>query len=216
MKNRFKLFSGENIPDIIEYLKVHIDKEPGITISVGCDSIQKRKRTIYAITIMLYNNEIKNGAHVVFYRESLPKLKDHNERLYKEAIMALEVSEFLNAELGEFYTRQDITLFQRKSYKFHLMKCSGDYNHLTPSDVDRFVTNITLNDLEKNLDYKLVDIHLDFNPFESTEHSRGKTNNKSNAAYKSYVPWLRGLNYRVFAKPASYAATSSADHLLQD
>ena len=54
MKNRFKLFSGENIPDIIEYLKVHIDKEPGITISVGCDSIQKRKRTIYAITIKNY------------------------------------------------------------------------------------------------------------------------------------------------------------------
>ena len=96
------------------------------------------------------------------------------------------------------------------------MKCSGDYDHIQPSDLDRFINHLSLSDFEKEVDYKLVDIHLDFNPFETTTHSRGKTNNKSNVAYKAYVPWLRGMNYRVFCKNIAFAATSAADLLLQD
>lgn len=41
------------------------------------------------------------------------------------------------------------------------------------------------------------------------------TNNKSNSAYNAYVPGLRGMNYRVYAKPSSFAATSAADLLLK-
>jgi predicted RNase H-related nuclease YkuK (DUF458 family) len=96
------------------------------------------------------------------------------------------------------------------------MKCSSEHDHIQPSDIDKYINHLSLTDFEKSVDYKLVDIHLDFNPFETTAHSRGKTNNKSNVAYKAYVPWLRGMNYRVFSKPQSFAATSAADLLLQD
>ena len=82
-KNKFKRFGGEFIPDIVEYLKGCIESDPTVTITVGCDSIQKRKRTIYAITIMLYNTDIRKGAHVVFFRESCPKIRENQERLYK-------------------------------------------------------------------------------------------------------------------------------------
>lgn len=215
-KNKFKKFGGDWIPDIIEYLREQITKNPGITISVGCDSIQKRRRTIYACTIMMYDNDIRNGAHVVFFRENCEKIRDNNERLQKEAIMAYDIAEYLHNELSNFYQRKDIDDFQRKSYKFHLLRCSGMYENLQSSDVDRFIKNIPLTEFEKTVEYKLVDIHLDFNPFESTQHSRGKTNNKSNMAYKAYCPWLRGMNYRVFAKPNAYSATSAADLLLQD
>ena len=81
--SRFKRFGGEQIPDIIEHLKQIIEKEPTSTISVGCDSIQVRRRTIYAITVMTYNTDLRNGAHVVFFRESCPKIRDTQERLYK-------------------------------------------------------------------------------------------------------------------------------------
>ena len=47
-------------------------------------------------------------------------------------------------------------------------------------------------------------------------NEKGIIKNKSYIAYKSYVPWLRGMNFRVFAKPLSYASTSAADLLLQD
>ena len=71
-RDRFKKFGGQFIPDIIEYLKEQLEIDPGMTISVGCDSIQLRRRTIYAITIMMYNSEVKKGAHVVFFRDSCP------------------------------------------------------------------------------------------------------------------------------------------------
>ena len=215
-KNSFKKFGGDWIPDIIEYLKHQIEKNPDITISVGCDSVQKRRRTIYACTIMMYNNDIRNGAHVVFFRENQDKVRDNHERLHKEAQMAFDIAEFLNTELSDFYSRKDLNEFQKKSYKFHLMKCSGGYDYIQPSDLDRYINNIFLTEAEKNTDYKLVDIHLDFNPFETTVHSRGRTNNKSNVAYKAYVPWLRGMNYRVYAKNVAFAASSAADLLLQD
>ena len=73
-----------------------------------------------------------------------------------------------------------------------------------------------ISEFEKNNPYKLVDIHVDFNPFEGTINERGISKNKSNLAYRSYVPWLRGMNYRVYAKPLAWGATSAADLLLQD
>jgi hypothetical protein len=63
---------------------------------------------------------------------------------------------------------------------------------------------------------RLVDIHVDFNPFEGKMNERGVGKNKSFAAYKSYVPWLRSMGFRVWAKPMSFASSSAADLLLQD
>jgi len=57
---------------------------------------------------------------------------------------------------------------------------------------------------------------LDFNPVEGKVDGRGHAKNRSNLSYKTYVPWLRGMGYRVFAKNIAFAATSAADLLLQD
>lgn len=215
-KEKFKKFGGDRIPDIIEYLRDKIQENTGITITVGCDSIQKKRKTMYACTIMMYNKDIRNGAHVVFFRENIEKIRDNNDRLYREALMAYNIAEFLNKELSGHYTRQDIDILERQKYKFHILRCNGEHGDIKLSDINSFISNITLTEFEKNIEYKLVDIHLDFNPFESTVNSRGVSNNKSNAAYKSYVPWLKGLGYRVYSKPNSYAATGAADLLLQD
>ena len=213
-KNRFKKFGGEYIPDIIEYLKEYINNEPNATISVGCDSIQKRKRTIYACTIMLYNTDIRNGAHVVFFRENIEKIRDNFERLHKEAQFCHDIAEFLDKELEGSFKRKDLTELERKRYKFHLMKCNGEYDYIPAHQEETFIKNINLTEFEKVNPYKLVDIHVDFNPFEGTINERGVSKNKSNMAYRAYVPWLRGMNYRVYAKPLAWGATSAADLLL--
>lgn len=109
IRNTFKKFGGDHIPDIVEYLKEFIENDPGVTISVGCDSIQRRRKTVYAITIMLYNTDIKNGAHVIFYRENVNKVRDHFERLQKESEFALQVAEILDTELTPFYKRRDLS-----------------------------------------------------------------------------------------------------------
>lgn len=215
-EDRYKKFGGDWIPNIIDYLKVKIEANPDITISVGCDSIQKRRKTIYANTIMMYDTDIKNGAHVIFFRETIDKVRDNHERLHKEAQYVHDVAEFLNEGLSPFYKRKDITDFQRKSYKYHLKSCEGELTGLNIQDVDRFISNINLSEYERLKNYKLVDMHLDFNPFASSRNGRYMTNNRSFAAYNAYVPWLRSLDYRVFAKPVAFAATSAADLLLQD
>ena len=215
-RNRFKKFGGSYVTDIVEYLKSYLEKDPTTTISVGCDSIQKRKRTIYACTIMLYNQDIRNGAHVVFFRENVDKIKDNFERLHKEAQFCHDISEFLNKELEPFYSRKDLNEYERKKYKFHLMRCEGKYDYVPPHQEETFIKNISLSEYERVNNYNLVDIHVDFNPRSGSISERGVSKNKSYLAYNAYVPWLRGLNYRVWAKPQSPASSSAADLLLQD
>jgi predicted RNase H-related nuclease YkuK (DUF458 family) len=214
-KNRFKKFGGDYIPDIIEYLKDYIEKDPNITITVGCDSIQKRRKTIYAITIMLYNGDVKNGAHVVFFRDSLDKVRDNQERLYKEALYLNEVGTYLNDELSNFYSRSDLNDLENKKYKYHLLKCSGEYSYVEPHQEEGVIKNLTIT-ASDIMDFKLVDLHVDFNPVEGSINEKGMSKNRSYTAYKSYVPWLRGMGFRTWAKNVAYAASSAADLLLKD
>lgn len=214
-RNRFKKFGGDYIPDVIEYLKEQVKMDPTVTISVGCDSIQKRRRTVYANTIMLYNEDLKNGAHVIFFRESHTKIRDNNERLYKEAQYLHDIGLFLDTELQGHYQRKDLTDWEMKRYKFHLAKCGGEFSHVSVHNEEGVIKNLILNPVDK-LPPRLVDLHADFNPSEGTLNEKGMMKNKSHAAYKSYVPWLRGMGFRVWAKPLAFGATSAADLLLQD
>jgi predicted RNase H-related nuclease YkuK (DUF458 family) len=214
-KSSFKKFGGEHISDIIEYLKDYLLKSPTATITVGCDSIQKRRRTVYAITIMMYNTDLRNGTHVIFFRESCDKIRDNQERLYKEAQYLHDVGVYLDEELSNFYEREDLTEIERKRYKFHLAKCNHEYYHV-PNHLEEGVMNGMSLAPADRMDFRLVDIHIDFNPNEGTKNERGVSKNKSYIAYKSYVPWLRAMGFRTWAKPSSYASTKAADLLLQD
>ena len=187
-KSKFKRFGGEYIPDIIEYLKDYLKDDPTATITVGCDSIQKRRRTVYAITIMMYNTDLRNGAHVIFFRESCDKIRDNQERLYKEAQYLHDVGVYLDEELSNFYKREDLTEIERKRYKFHLAKCNHEYYHV-PNHLEEGVMNSMSLAPADRMDFRLVDIHIDFNPNEGTKNERGVSKNKSYIAYKSYVPW---------------------------
>ena len=214
-KSLFKKFGGDYIPDIIEYLKEYIEKDPTVTITVGTDSIQKRRRTVYAITIMLYNTDVKRGAHVVFFRESCTKIRDNQERLYKEAQYLHDVGTYLDDELSTWYKREDLSDIERKRYKYHLLKCSGEYGNVQPHHEEDVMKNLFLTPVDL-MDFKLVDLHVDFNPFEGTINEKGISKNRSYVAYKSFSPWLRGLGFRTWAKPMAFASTSAADLLLQD
>jgi len=214
-KSKFKLFGGEYIPDIVQYIKDYIEVDPNVTITVGCDSIQKRRRTVYAITVMMYNTDLRNGAHVVFFRESCDKIRENQERLYKEAEYLNDVGNYLDTELSAFYTRKDLTELERKKYKYHLARCNHEYSHV-PIHQEEGVMNALVLTPADRMDFRLVDLHVDFNPNEGTKNERGVSKNKSYIAYKSYVPWLRGMGFRTWAKPLAFGATTAADLLLQD
>jgi len=212
-QDKFKKFGGEFIPNIVEYLMEIYKDQPNITIAIGNDSIQKRRRTMYATTIMVYNNNVRNGAHVVFYRDSVPKIFDTFTRLYKEADYMNELGVWLDNQLREAgFVRNDINDDERRRYKFIQMLEKGEHKNLPLHEHDNFIKNIHLTDEEKNKEYKLIDIHLDLNP---SEWSYNRRYNKSYKVYESAVPWLRGYDFRVYPKPLSYAATSAADLLLK-
>lgn len=213
-KNKFKKFGGEYITDIVEYIREYVENDPGVTITIGCDSIQKRRKTIYAMTIMMYNTDVRNGAHVVFYRESHDKVRDNQERLYKEAQYVYDIGMYLDKELSSFYSRQDLTDIERKRYKYHILRCAGEYANVEPHREEGVIKSLSLKPSDM-MDFRLVDIHIDFNPVEGNINEKGVSKNKSYFAYKSYVPWLRGTGFRTWAKPLSYAATTAADLLLK-
>jgi predicted RNase H-related nuclease YkuK (DUF458 family) len=215
LRSRFKKFGGEFIPDIIEYLKDQIERDPHITISLGCDSVQRHKKTLFAVTLMIYNTDLKNGAHIVFFRDNQMKIRDNQERLQKEAMIIYEIAEFLNNELKPFFVRKDLTESSRKFYKYHLQRCLGKFDFVNSQDEDNVVRNIQLTPSELDIDFNLIDIHLDFNPMEGRIDKRGYSTNKSNMTYKSFVPWLRSIGYRVWVKPLAHASSSAADLLLQ-
>jgi len=214
-KNRFKKFGGEYIPDIIEYLREYLEKDPTCTVTVGCDSIQKRRKTVYAITIMMYNTDIKRGAHVVFFRESCEKIRDNQARLYREAQYLYDIGTYLDTELSKIWQREDLTDIERKRYKYHLLKCAGEYSHVQQHNEPDVMRNLTITPAD-NIQFRQVDLHIDFNPFEGSINEKGIRKNRSYEAYKSYAPWLRGLGFRTWAKPMAFASTSAADLLLQD
>ena len=165
---------------------------------------------------MLYNTDIRRGAHVVFFRESCLKIRDNYERLHKEAQYVHDIGTYLHNELSNIgYVRNDLGDMEMKKYKYHIAKCNGDYSFVPPHQEEAVIRNLNLSGVDR-MEYKLVDLHVDFNPFEGTINERGMTKNKSYVAYKSYVPWLRGLGFRTWAKPMAFAATSAADLLLQD
>lgn len=213
-KDKFKKFGGEYIPDIVEYIREYVKDDPGVTITVGCDSIQKRRKTIYAMVIMLYNTDIRNGAHVIFYRESHDKIRDNQERLYKEAQYLYDIGMYLDEELSSFYSRQDLTEMNHKRYKYHLLRCAGEYTHVEAHREEGLIKNLSLKPSDM-VNFRLVDIHVDFNPVEGNINEKGVSKNKSYFAYKSYVPWLRGTGFRTWSKPLSHAATTAADLLLK-
>ena len=204
IRSKFKKFGGERISDIIQYIKDYVTEYPKVTISLGCDSVQRRKKTVYAFTLMFYSVSIKNGAHVVYFRENISKIRDNFDRLAKEAEFIHEIAEWLDSELVKFYVRQDLTELEQKRYKFHLARCNGEFANVSPSNAD------------KSKQFRTIDLHLDYNPFEGKIDNRGFAKNKSNVSYRSYTPWLKGLNYRVFVKSASPAAASAADLLLKN
>ena len=216
VRGKFKKFGGEKIDDIIEYIKEYVKENPKVTISLGCDSVQRRRKTVYAFTLMFYSVSIRNGAHVIYFRENINKVRDNYDRLGKEAEFLHEIAEWLDGELSEFYVRQDLSDIEQKRYKYHLAKCNGEFSHVSVSNEDVVISNLTLTDADKSREFRSIDLHLDFNPFEGTIDKKGFAKNKSNQSYRAYVPWLKGLNYRVFSKPSSPAAASAADLLLKN
>jgi predicted RNase H-related nuclease YkuK (DUF458 family) len=93
------------VPDINNYVLNYVKNvDRGAKVIVGCDSDNHARKTNYAITVVFYNDELRNGAHVVSATYRMPKIKDVVSKLWNEAIFVHDVAESLHNTLyGHYY-----------------------------------------------------------------------------------------------------------------
>lgn len=105
----WKKFNGERIPNINEYVLNYVKKiDRNAKVIVGCDSDNHARKTNYAITVVFYNEQLRNGAHVVYATLKVPKIKDVTTKLWNEAVFVHEIAESLDNSLrGHYYYKFD-------------------------------------------------------------------------------------------------------------
>ena len=167
---------------------------------------------------------------MTFGRETIPNLNEHVERFLKEdpfSIVAVGTDSkqlryhtmyvvavamynpFLYRGAHVVFSRFKIDkqrdLFMRlyKEAEYSLGVAENLHQHL--------VGKYTRRDLKANEQHlKLVDIHVDLNP---SPGPKGKW--KSHPVHNAVMPWLKGQDFRTFAKPDAFVASCCADLLMK-
>jgi predicted RNase H-related nuclease YkuK (DUF458 family) len=212
-EKRFKKFGGEIITDLGDYVRGHIEKFPGETVYIGCDSDVRRngRKIMYAEVVAFYDNDRNDGVHYVFNRELVAgnqvkfkttgdKTKDkelHRKNLTSSIFHRIWHEVERLEELGAYFEKE----------------LEGKYKRMTPGEAvaKGYKSNQT----------NLVDIDIDINPIAGWTSwqqelirmgkSPGIPKNRSHIVYAAAKAHLEGLGYRVRFKPNSWAATCAAD-----
>ena len=121
----FQKIDGTKIPDVIEYIKNHMQKFPTRTfnIYVGCDSQQLKKYTSYATAIVIHR--VGKGAHVIYCRNRVKRINDFFTRMWGEVENGIQVSCMLKDSLAV-----NITNAIEVHFDFNVLP-PVSYTHLT-------------------------------------------------------------------------------------
>lgn len=94
MKERiFHTLGERKTVDLIPYLKKKVSERDDIKIYIGTDSQNHKKKTFYAVVIVLHYGN--NGGHVIYTKEKVPRIKDRYSRLWREVTLSLELANFI-------------------------------------------------------------------------------------------------------------------------
>lgn len=102
MNLQFKsLGTHKIVTDIYGYVNGILLQKPETKLYVGTDSQNSRRLTTYATVIVMHYNENDSGkgGHVLYSKESFPKMRDRYARLWGEVERSVEVSNMLK-DLG--------------------------------------------------------------------------------------------------------------------
>ena len=89
-----RLIDGRNI-ELAEYVTEYLQDEtkPKIQLYVGCDSQNRGDNTVYATTVVLHIGT--TGCHVLYKRETYPRIFDFWGRLWGEVERSVNVALYL-------------------------------------------------------------------------------------------------------------------------
>jgi len=103
-RDRFKKSNGEEIQDIVSYVTDFYKKGEDVKVVIGCDSKQQGRVTIYSLVVVLYDDFLHSGAHVVSLRIVTSKERDLFTRMMNEAVYSLNLSMWLDEKLVDVKT----------------------------------------------------------------------------------------------------------------
>lgn len=97
----FRTADGNPVSELSHTLKV-LRTNPTARIYVGCDS-QNKKRYSYYVVVIAYRYGQK-GAHYIYSRYRVPKIRDRWSRLWKEVELSKQVADKLRDSGIEIYS----------------------------------------------------------------------------------------------------------------
>jgi predicted RNase H-related nuclease YkuK (DUF458 family) len=119
MTREFKKIGGEDVIDLLSYTKNLLIENPDVKIYVGCDSQSYANKTIY-VTTVVFRYEAR-GAHVIYKRDVVPRVKDLWSKLWGELNRAIDVAGYLRFE-GEINIHQiDLDYNTSPKYKSNIV-----------------------------------------------------------------------------------------------
>jgi len=199
----------QKIENLIEYIQNVIKNDKGdensrksssYRIAIGCDSCDRKRRTKYAITIVFYNENKKDGAHVIHKSIVNPKAlirKCQYLSQWKKEKVDID-SDFIKISDNQYIFNR---LYIENQYLLEL----GLY--LDEKLKGKYYRNYDVNEYDGSKPVRLVEIHLDYNSKDISNNHE----NKSNQLYKLGMGLFAGYGFKVYSKPDSWAAFSAAN-----
>lgn len=92
MNTKFKTVDGKGINPILHCTDI-LSKHENVKIYVGTDSINSKQYTTYCTVIAFRYGT--NGAHFIYSKQSIPKIKDRWARLWKEVEYSVDTANHL-------------------------------------------------------------------------------------------------------------------------
>ncbi len=81
-----------------DYISNYINRNPNVRLYIGTDSQNFSKHTVYVTTVVF--RFTKQGAHVIYKKEKVPKISDTWTRLWSELERSTNLALFLKNDRG--------------------------------------------------------------------------------------------------------------------
>lgn len=121
----FKVMGGTVQHDVCNYI-TSICSEQHLEVHVGCDSQNYKSHTVYVTTVVF--RYPGNGAHVIYRKEKVPKIKDLWTKLWAETERSVELAMLILNECNIKVKQIDLDYNSNPAYPSHkLISASSGY-----------------------------------------------------------------------------------------
>jgi predicted RNase H-related nuclease YkuK (DUF458 family) len=103
-----------------DYVVSLLDRNPNVELHIGTDSQNYSRHTVYVTTVVFRYR--KQGAHVIYNRERVPKINDLWTRLWTELERSTQIALFLKNDLGIDIHQIDLDYNDNPRYASYKLK----------------------------------------------------------------------------------------------